>query len=139
MLSRKTKYGLKALTFLAKQEMGIPIQISKISEAENISLKFLESILLTMKKNDLLISKKGKGGGYMLAKPAGEISIAVVYRILEGPISLVPCVSLEFYKKCDDCHDEDDCSLHDLMIRVRDNNLKIYENTSVADLAMTTV
>ncbi|GER60646.1 RrF2 family transcriptional regulator [Patiriisocius marinus] len=135
MLSRKTKYGLKALTFLAKQEMGIPIQISKISEAENISLKFLESILLMMKKNDLLISKKGKGGGYMLAKPATEISIAVVYRILEGPISLVPCVSLKFYKKCDDCHDEDDCSLHDLMIRVRDNNLKIYENTSVADLA----
>lgn len=135
MLSRKTKYGLKALTFLAKQEVGVPIQISKISKAENISLKFLESILLTLRKNDLLVSKKGKGGGYMLFKKAEEITIAAVYRILEGPISLVPCVSLNFYKKCEDCKDEEACSIHDLMVKVRDTNLEIYENTTVADLA----
>lgn len=135
MLSRKTKYGLKALTYLAKQEKGVPIQIARISKAENISLKFLESILLTMRKNNLLISKKGKGGGYMLSKDAEYISIAAVYRVLEGPISLVPCVSLNFYKKCEDCKDEDSCSIHDLMEKVRDTNLNIYEKTSIADLA----
>ncbi len=134
MLTRKTKYGLKALSFLAKQEPGIPVQISKIAEAENISLKFLESILLTLRKNELLISKKGKGGGYLLAKKPNEISLAAVYRILEGPIALVPCVSLNFYKKCDDCKDEDACSIHDFMIEVRDSNFKIFENKSVADL-----
>ena len=139
MLSRKTKYGLKALSFLAKQEPGVPVQISKIAEAENISLKFLESILLTMRKSDLLISKKGKGGGYMLFKAADKISIAAVYRVLEGPISLVPCVSLNFYKKCDDCEDEASCSIHDLMIKVRDINLEIYENTTIADLAKESV
>ncbi|MGK0386529.1 MAG: Rrf2 family protein, partial [Patiriisocius sp.] len=112
MLSRKTKYGLKALAFLAKQKLGTPVQISKIAAAENISLKFLESILLTLKKSDLLISKKGKGGGYMLAKEADKITIASIYRILEGPIALVPCVSLNFYEKCDDCPDEHACSIH---------------------------
>lgn len=139
MLSRKTKYGLKALTYLAKQEKGVPIQISKISEAENISLKFLESILLILKKNNILISRKGKGGGYMLDKDASSISIASVYRVLEGPISLVPCVSLNFYERCDDCNDEASCHLHDFMVQVRDNNLKIFENTSIADLILPTV
>lgn len=134
MLSRKTKYGLKALAYLAKQETGLPVQISKIAEAENISLKFLESILLTLRKNDLLISKKGKGGGYMLAKDAGQITIASIYRVLEGPIALVPCVSLNFYKKCDDCPDEHACSIHHFMLKVRDKNLKVYENTTVANL-----
>ncbi|MGK0385962.1 MAG: Rrf2 family protein, partial [Patiriisocius sp.] len=113
---------------------GTPVQISKIAAAENISLKFLESILLTLKKSDLLISKKGKGGGYMLAKEAGKITIASIYRILEGPIALVPCVSLNFYEKCDDCPDEHACSIHHFMLKVRDNNLKVYENTTVADL-----
>lgn len=134
MLTRKTKYGLKALSFLAKQESGVPVQISKISEAENISLKFLESILLTLRKSEILISKKGKGGGYLLAKDATEISLASIYRVLEGPIALVPCVSLNFYKKCDDCKDEDACSINEFMIQVRDSNLQIFETKTVADL-----
>lgn len=136
MLSRKTKYGLKALSFLARQEETIPVQISVISSSENISLKFLESILLTLRKAGFLGSKKGKGGGYYLLKAAEDISIASVYRILEGPIALIPCVSLNFYEKCDDCPDEHLCSVHNLMIRVRDSNLKILENTSLKDLVM---
>ena len=134
MLSRKTKYGLKALAYLAKEDSVKPIQISVISEAENISQKFLESILLSLRKTGFLGSKKGKGGGYYLLKEASDISIAAVYRVLEGPIALVPCVSLNFYEKCDDCPDEDSCSVHKLMIEVRDTNLKILENTSLADL-----
>lgn len=134
MLSRKTKYGLKALSYLARENSDIPVQILVISEAENISQKFLESILLILKKAEILQSKKGKGGGYLLAKPANEITIASVLRVLEGPIALVPCVSLNFYEKCDDCPDEDACSVHRLMLRVRDTNLSIFENTTLADL-----
>lgn len=134
MLSRKTKYGLKALSFLARNGDNLPVPISAISTSENISLKFLESILLILRKAGFLGSKKGKGGGYYLLKDAKNISIAAVYRILEGPIALVPCVSLNFYEKCDDCPSEMTCSVHKLMIEVRDSNLKIFENTSLADL-----
>lgn len=134
MLSRKTKYGLKALTYLAKMESQNPVQISVISEAENISQKFLESILLSLRKTGYLGSKKGKGGGYYLLKDAKDIPIAAVFRILEGPIAMVPCVSLNFYEKCDDCPDEASCSVHNLMIQVRDNMLQIFENTSLQDL-----
>lgn len=134
MLSRKTKYGLKALSYLAKENSDDPMQIGVISEAENISQKFLESILLILKKAEILQSKKGKGGGYFLAKPAKEITIASVLRVLEGPIALIPCVSLNFYEKCDDCPDEEACSVHRLMVQVRDTNLSIFENTTLADL-----
>lgn len=134
MLSRKTKYGLKALSYLACNDETVPVQISVISASENISLKFLESILLTLKKAGFLGSKKGKGGGYYLLKKAEDISIAAVYRVLEGPIALVPCVSLNFYEKCSDCPDEKQCSVHKLMIEVRDSTLKILENTSLKDL-----
>lgn len=134
MLSRKTKYGLKALSYLARNMEDAPVQISVISTSENISLKFLESILLTLRKAGFLGSKKGKGGGYYLMKGPEDISIAAVYRVLEGPIALVPCVSLNFYEKCVDCPDEEHCSVHNLMVEVRDSNLKILENTSLADL-----
>lgn len=133
MLSRKTKYGLKALSFLANQESKDPMQISVIAASENISQKFLESILLTLKKAGVLGSKKGKGGGYYLLKNADEIKIASLYRILEGPIAMVPCVSLNFYERCDDCPSEEACSVHGLMIKVRDSTLAILENTTLKD------
>lgn len=137
MLSRKTKYGLKALSYLVKQESDIPVQISVISEKENISQKFLESILLSLRKTGFLGSKKGKGGGYYLLKDPKEISLAAVYRVLEGPIAMVPCVSLNFYETCDDCADEHQCSVHKLMIQVRDNTLSILENTSLEEFVVT--
>lgn len=131
MLSRKTKYGLKALSYLARQESDEPIQIQTISEAENISQKFLESILLSLKKAGYLGSKKGKGGGYYLLDKTRETSIASFYRILEGPIAMVPCVSLNFYERCKDCPDEAQCDVHNLMIQVRDNTLSILEKTTL--------
>lgn len=133
MLSRKTKYGLKALSFLARQESNNPVQISVISESENISQKFLESILLSLRKAGYLGSKKGKGGGYYIMKDPRDVPLAAVYRILEGPIAMVPCVSLNFYEKCHDCPDEHACDVHRLMIQVRDNTLSILENTSLQD------
>lgn len=135
MLSKKTKYGIKALTYLARQDRNIPVQIATISQSENISLKFLESILLTLRKNGFLGSKKGKGGGYYLLKDPKDISMTSVMRALEGPIAMVPCVSLNFYEKCDDCPDEDACAVHKIMLKVRDSTLEIFRNTALADLA----
>lgn len=135
MLSKKTKYGIKAIVYLAKQEDRTPVQIATISKEESISLKFLESILLTLRKNGLLGSKKGKGGGYYLLKTPQEINMAHVMRILEGPIAMVPCVSLNFYERCDDCPDENACAVHSLMIQVRDSSLEIFRNTTLSDLA----
>lgn len=134
MLSKKTKYGIKALTYLARQENKTPVSIATISQSENISLKFLESILLTLRKNGLLGSKKGKGGGYYLLKEPNEIQMTAVMRILEGPISMIPCVSLNFYEKCDDCPDENACAVHKLMAQLRDSSLKIFRNTTLSDL-----
>ena len=134
MLSKKTKYGIKALTFLAKRDENCPVQIGEIAKAENISHKFLESILLSLRKSGFLGSKKGKGGGYYLRKPADEVAMADVIRILEGPIAMIPCVSLNFYEKCEDCPDENACSVHKLMIEVRDNTLNVLRNTTLADL-----
>ncbi len=134
MLSKKTKYGLKALAFLASQNDRKPIQIAEIARHENISQKFLESILLNLRKTGLLGSKKGKGGGYYLIKEPKEILMTDVMRILEGPIAMVPCVSLNFYEKCDDCPDENACAVHKLMLQVRDSALAIYRNNTLADL-----
>ncbi|NRD21317.1 Rrf2 family transcriptional regulator [Winogradskyella eckloniae] len=135
MLSKKTKYGIKALVYLAKQEDRMPVQISVISKSENISRKFLESILLSLRKNGLLGSKKGKGGGYYLLKDPKDIPMTTVMRLLEGPIAMVPCVSLNFYEKCDDCLDEEACAVNKLMLKVRDNTLDIFRNTTLADLS----
>lgn len=134
MLSAKTKYGIKALTFMAKQESKVPVQIATIAESESISQKYLESILLTLRKAGFLGSKKGKGGGYYLLKNPKDIKMSDVMRILEGPIAMVPCVSINFYEKCDDCPDESVCAVHNLMLEVRDNTLNIFNNKSLADL-----
>lgn len=136
MLSRKTKYGLKALTYIARNKERDTILIQDIAEAENISRKFLESILLSLRKAGFLGSKKGKGGGYYLIKEPKMILMADVIRILEGPIALLPCVSLNFYEKCNDCPDEDACSLHILMEEVRDSTLKVLENKTLEDLVL---
>ncbi|MFV0304771.1 MAG: RrF2 family transcriptional regulator [Moheibacter sp.] len=134
MLTKKTKYGLKAMVYLARNSQGQPILISEIATEENIPLKFLEGILLDLKNKELLASKKGKGGGYFLNKSAKDISIASIIRVLDGPIALLPCVSLNYYKKCDDCIDEFTCSLNRVMVQVRDKTLKVLERQSLDDL-----
>lgn len=120
---------------MAKQEHKIPVSIGTISKSENIYLKFLESILLTLCENVLLASKKGKGGGYYLLKESAEIQMTTLMRVLERPIFIVPCVSLNFYEKCNDCQDEKACAVDNLMIQVRDISLQIFRNTTLADLS----
>ncbi|MTI29629.1 RrF2 family transcriptional regulator, partial [Xanthovirga aplysinae] len=109
MLSKKTQYALHALKYLAKNYGEGPVLISDISKQENISKKFLESILLELKKNGYLGSKKGKGGGYYLLRSPEDVSLAGIIRIFNGPIALLPCVSLNYYERCDNCKDETNC------------------------------
>ncbi|HMQ44622.1 RrF2 family transcriptional regulator [Mariniflexile maritimum] len=135
MLSKKTKYGLKALTFIARSTSSEPVQVGEIAKGEQIPQKFLESILLALRKAGILGSKKGKHGGYYLRKDPSEILMTEVMRVLEGPIAMVPCVSLNFYEKCDDCPDEAACSVHKLMIQVRDSTLEVFKNTTLKDLS----
>ncbi len=135
MLSKKTKYGLKALTFIARFEGDTPVQVGAIAKSEQIPQKFLESILLTLRKSGILGSKKGKHGGYYLRKSPSEILMTDVMRVLEGPIAMVPCVSLNYYEKCDDCLDENACSVNKLMLQVRDSTLNVFRNTTLADLS----
>ncbi len=133
MLSKKTQYAFKALTYLAEQEKDIPVLIAEISKKKKIPLKFLENILLELRKAGLLESKKGKGGGYFLKQDPHKIPLSKVMRLIEGPIALLPCVSLNFYQKCKDC-DEKVCGLNRVMIEVRDNMLQVLENKTVSDL-----
>lgn len=135
MLSQKTKYGLKALTFLARTEADVLQSASCIASHENIPSKYLESILNELKRNGLVHSKKGKNGGYALARPASEIKMSTVHRMLEGPIAMLPCVSLNYYQKCSDCPDEHTCSVNRLMLQVRDSTLAILEHQTLADIS----
>lgn len=135
MLSKKTKYGIKALSYVARRQSGNePVQIGAIAKSENISQKYLESIMLSLKKAGFLSSRKGKGGGYYLRRPAEDIKMVEVMRTLEGPVAMVPCVSLNFYERCEDCSSEEECAVYDLMLQVRDNTLKVLNNNTLADM-----
>ena len=120
--------------YLAEKGKEKPVLIAEIAKKKKIPLKFLENILLDLKKAGILESKKGKGGGYLLAKNPKDVQLATVMRLLDGPISLVSCVSLYFYEKCRNC-DEKSCGLHDVMAQVRDANLKILERKTIADIS----
>lgn len=135
MLSKKAEYAFRALTHLVENYNKGPVLISEISKKKKVPLKFLENILLELKKNNILESKKGKGGGYFLKKDPSKVYIATVIRIVDGPISLLPCVSLYFYQRCKGC-DEKECGLHDIMVSVRDATLKILEKRTLQDLAI---
>lgn len=135
MLSKKTKYGLKALIYMAKQPGQVPVLISEISEKERIPKKFLETILLDLKKFGVVGSKKGKGGGYYLLKNPEQITAATLIRILDGPIAMLPCVSLNFYEPCSDCPHEEVCALNRFMAEVRDNTLQLLQTKSLHDIA----
>src|SRR5215469_18283596 len=111
MLSRRTKYGLKALLRLARESSPKPVLVADIARAERIPLKFLEAILLDLKRRGFVRSKKGKAGGYALARPAQEIRVGDVVRALEGPLAAVGCVSQIAYSPCSDCVDERTCRI----------------------------
>jgi Rrf2 family protein len=133
MLSKKSQYAFQALMYLSEKENEGPVLIAEISKKKKIPLKFLENILLELKKAGILESKKGKGGGYYFGKDPADVTLATVMRLIDGPISLLPCVSLYFYEKCWNC-DEKHCGLHEVLVQVRDANLKLLEKKTIADL-----
>ncbi|MEZ0482927.1 RrF2 family transcriptional regulator [Fibrella aquatica] len=131
MISKKAKYAIKALKVLTEEFGKGPVLISYISARENIPKKFLEAILLELRNHGILQSQKGKGGGYLLRVDPARVNLAQVLRVIDGPIAPTPCVSHNFYVKCDDCEDEVTCALKPIMERVRDANLGVYENTTL--------
>lgn len=134
MISKKTKYGLKSLLYLARKYNQGPILISDLARDERIPKKFLELILLALKNNGILQSRKGKGGGYYLGRSPREISLGNVVRILDGPLAPVSCVSETAYASCKECIDERTCGIRLVMKDVRDAIANILDGTSLADM-----
>ncbi|WP_026607183.1 RrF2 family transcriptional regulator [Methylocapsa acidiphila] len=133
MLSNKGKYGLKAMMHLAKFEG--PCLAAEIAAQNQIPRKFLDAILLELRNAGLLTSKKGKGGGYHLARPADRITAGQIIRILDGSLAPIACASRTAYRKCADCPDEDACAIRDLMLDVRDAMALILDRTTIAALS----
>ena len=134
MLSRKSKYGLKALLVLAQEAGRGPVLISELARREAIPRKFLEAILLELKRHGLVQSRKGKGGGYFLRRGPAEITFGEVIRVLEGPLAMVPCVSRTAYATCVDCVDERACGVRLAMKEVRDATARILDHTTLVDM-----
>lgn len=134
MLTKKAKYGLQAVLLLAKDYGKGPITIADLAQREGIPKKFLESILLALKNRNILFSLKGKGGGYVLARPPNEISMGEIVRHLDGPLAPVPCVSKTAYRRCEECEDERTCGIRLVMKRVRDSIADILDGTSLEDV-----
>lgn len=134
MLSKKAKYAINALVYLAKKRDDGPILISHISEHENIPKKFLESILLDLKNAGILNSKKGKGGGYYLLKEPTEVNLADIMRLFDGAIAFLPCVTYRYYERCEECLDEETCGIRDVFQDVRDESVKILKASTLENI-----
>ena len=133
MLSKKAKYGLKACLLLARNYGKHNYLIAAIAEEEHIPKKFLELILLELKKHGILKSRMGKGGGYALAKDPRNISVGQIIQVLHGPLAAIPCVSKTAYQRCEECTDEKTCRVRKIFRQVRDATASILDGTTLAD------
>ncbi|WP_131116133.1 RrF2 family transcriptional regulator [Lichenihabitans psoromatis] len=134
MLTMKGKYGLKAMVHLAGCKPGQPELVTFIANENSISKKFLDAILGELRVAGLVVSKKGKGGGYALAKPPSEISVGEIVRILDGPLAPIDCASRKYYRRCLDCNDEATCTVRRMMMEVRDATARVLDNRSLAEM-----
>lgn len=130
MLSQKARYGLRALVELARAN-GSQVTSGELAVRADAPRKFLEAILLELARNRVVVSRRGKFGGYVLARPAAEISFAEIIRIIDGPLALAPCVSRLSFRKCDDCPDLATCSLREALLRARDATSDVLEGYSL--------
>lgn len=133
-ISKRTQYGLKAMLSLGRRYRENPVLIATLAEEESIPLKFLEVILLELKGQGLLESKKGKGGGYHLSRPPSTVTIGSVIRMIEGPLAPLPCASETAFRPCAECGDIETCGIRIVMRRVRDAVAAVLDNTTLADL-----
>lgn len=134
MISKKAKYAVNALVYLAKRYQEGPILISEIAGNEHIPRKFLEVILLQLRNAGMLASKKGKGGGYYLLKSPEEINVADVLRLMDGAIALLPCASDNYYQPCDECRDVKVCGIRALFREVRDETVRLLRENTLSDI-----
>ena len=134
MLSKRSKYAIKALLALADHERGEPVRIVDLAQEEQIPPKFLELILLGLKNQGILQSRKGKGGGYLLARDPADIYLGQIVRMFDGPLAPEPCASQTAYMACADCPEEAVCGVHLAMKAVRDATAKVLDGTSIASL-----
>jgi Rrf2 family protein len=134
VLSKKSKYGLKALLTLAKEAGQKPVLVADLAAREALPKKFLEAILLELKRHRIVDSRKGRGGGYFLRRKPAEITFGEVIRALDGPLAAVPCVSESAYTPCAECLDEQTCGVRFAMKEVRDATARILERTTLASV-----
>lgn len=134
MISKKTIYAFKALIHLAGTPSGQPVLIADLARDGNIPKKFLEFILLSLRKGGLLNSRVGKGGGYTLALPANKITVGSIVRILEGDIAPVQCLSTTNYVRCEECQDDVTCGIRLTMADVNTALSNVLDNLTLADM-----
>lgn len=134
MLSKKTKYAINALVYIAKNRNEQPISVSRIAEEQRIPLKFLESILTELKNARILRSTKGKFGGYSLNGAPEEIHLARVVRLFDGAIGLLPCVTYDFYERCEECIDEETCGIRQVAMEIRNETVERLKAATLDDI-----
>lgn len=133
MLSQRTRYTIRALLHLADRDGQGPVQLTEIAEAQNIPPKFLTVMMSQMIREGLVASRRGRDGGYWLAKPPSEISYGAIVRLTRGSLGLLPCASRYAYESCRNCITEEKCRLHRVMLMVRDETARILDGLSLAD------
>jgi Rrf2 family protein len=131
MISQRAKYALRALTLLARR--GTAMSTAEIAEAQSIPRKFLEQILVDLKRDGLLQSRRGQHGGYALLRPAEAITFGHVLRLVDGPIAPLPCLSRTAYRRCADCADEGTCEIRRVFARVAASAREVLDRTTLAD------
>jgi Rrf2 family protein len=134
MLTKKGKYGLKAMVYLAGRPPGEPSLVTDIATQNAIPKKFLDTILGELRNAGLVNSKKGKGGGYTLARSAQEIRVGHIIRILDGPLAPIQCASKTSYRRCEDCEDEKHCGVRLVMLEAREAIATVLDNRTLADM-----
>ena len=136
MISNKCKYAIKALTYIARNDDGTKaVMTADIAQEQDIPRKFLEIILRDLRNNRILESKRGKDGGFRLLRPAEDISLTEIMRIIDGPIAMLPCVSLHYYRSCDDCN-EAKCEVKGVFEQVRDKTLEVLNGKTIKSLIL---
>ena len=134
MLTNKGKYGLKAMVHLAGIEPGDLAQVADIAETNSISKKFLDHILTELRHAGLVYSKKGKGGGYALARPAHDIRIGEIVRVLDGPLAPISCASVTAFRPCEDCDDLKTCAVRQVMVEARNAIANVLDHRTLAEM-----
>jgi len=134
MLSKKAKYAIKALLYLSTKAGKGPVTTAEIATEERIPKKFLESILLELRNQGVLHSVKGKGGGYYLMRDPRDVSMAMIMRLFDGPIALLPCATHVYYERCKECKDEYTCGIRSAILEVRDQTVRMLKKSTLEEI-----